>query len=94
MKDPTIAMDSEAEFQLQPPSSMEALELLLGAGLEILHAISSGARQPPASSEQPIQAYGAVIVTWPDEESGEDPSARPIISVSESTPKTLKSALK
>ena len=38
MKDPTIEMDSEAEFQLQPSSSAEALELLLGAGLDRVQA--------------------------------------------------------
>ena len=31
-------MDSEAEFQLQPSSSVEALELLLGAGLDRVQA--------------------------------------------------------
>ena len=36
----------------------------------------------------------STILTWPDEEWGEDPSSRPIISVSESTAKTLKSAFK
>ena len=36
----------------------------------------------------------SAILTWPDEESGEDPSIQPIISVSESTAKTVKSAFK
>ena len=38
MKDSTIAIDSEAGFQLQPSSSVEALELLLGAGLDRVRA--------------------------------------------------------
>ena len=33
-----LPMDSDAEFQLQPSSSMEALELLLGAGLDRVQA--------------------------------------------------------
>ena len=36
----------------------------------------------------------STILTWPDEELGEDPSAQPFISVSESTARTLKSAFK
>ena len=159
-------MDSEAEFQLQPSSSREALELLLGAGLDRVQATNllagssgqrstsqdfgadqrstlsaeeqgshqsaqgstvletlakfgerldsltarvegsdpssstlSGASQTPEPSrdwgdrdvDERLNDYSAIL-TWPDEESGEDPSVRPIISVSESTTKTLKSA--
>ena len=40
-----------------------------------------------------LNDYSAIL-TWPDEESGEDPSVRPTIRVSESTAKTLKSAFK
>ena len=39
-----------------------------------------------------LNDYSAIL-TWPDEESGEDPSIWPTVSVSESTAKTLKSAL-
>ena len=166
-------MDSETEFQLQPSSSGEALELLLGAGLDRVQATNllagssgqrptsqdrgadqrsstrsaeeqgshqsaqgsqfertvpetlakfgerldsltarvegsdpssstlSGASQTPEPSrdwgdrdvDERLNDYSAIL-TWPDEESGEDPSVRPIISVSESTAKTLKSAFK
>ena len=149
-------MDSEAEFQLQPSSSVEALELLLGAGLDRVQQptscleqthrprgpllkIMAGIRDPPrdrqwskattsrlritsssiremlakfgerldsltarvegsdSSSSMPSevsQMSEPSILTWPDEESGEDPSARPLISVLESTAKTLRSAFK
>ena len=43
--------------------------------------------------DEQLNDYSAVL-TWPDEESGEDPSVRPVISMSESTTKTLKSAFK
>ena len=43
--------------------------------------------------EERLNDYSAIL-TWPDEESGEDPSARPLISVLESTAKTLRSAFK
>ena len=61
----------------------------------------SGASQTPEPSgdwgdrdvDERLNDY-STILTWPDEESGEDPSVRLIISVSESTAKTLKSAFK
>ena len=43
--------------------------------------------------EEQLNDY-STILTWPDEESGENPSIWPIISVSESTTNTLKSAFK
>lgn len=168
-------MDSEAEFQLQPSSSVEALELLLGAGLDRVQAanllsgadssgqgpssqdrggdqrsstrsaVEQGSHQPAQSSQfertvlETLAKFGkrldsltarvegsdsssstpsevsrmsepsrdwadrdvderlndySAIITWPDEELGEDPSARPLVSVSESTARTLKSAFK
>ena len=43
--------------------------------------------------EERLNNYSAIL-TWPAEESREDPSTRPLISVSESTARTLKSAFK
>ena len=43
--------------------------------------------------DERLNDYSAIL-TWPDEESGEDPSVQPIISMSESTAITLKSAFK
>ena len=43
--------------------------------------------------DERLNDYSAIL-TWPDEEPGEDPSARPLISMSENTARTLKSAFR
>ena len=43
--------------------------------------------------DERLADYSAIL-TWPDEEPGEDSPMQPVISVSESTAKTLKSAFK
>ena len=64
-KDPTIAMDSEAEFQLQPSSSVEALTLLLGAGLDrvqvanLLFGADSSGQRPSSRDRGGDQVYSA-----------------------------------
>ena len=43
--------------------------------------------------DERLNDYSAIL-TWPDEEPGEDPSARPLISMLENTARTLKSAFR
>ena len=109
-----LPMDSEAKFQLQPSSSVEALELLLGAGLDRVQELTSCLEQThrtrgpllkivawirdPSHDRQRNKATTSwrrvaslKVRCWPDERTVEYPYARPIITVSESTTKTLKS---
>ena len=51
-------MDSEAEFQIQPSSSGEALELLLGAGLDRVQAANLLAGSDSGRSKFPSKAAG------------------------------------
>ena len=70
-------------------------------GSDFLSSKPSGASQTSNPSrdwgerdmDERLNDY-STILTWPDEESGENPSVRHIISVSESTANTLKSAFK
>ena len=65
-----LPMDSKAEFQLQPSSSGEALDMLLGAGLNRVQAtnllVGSLGQRPTSQDRGPDQRSS----TWPVEEQG------------------------
>ena len=69
-------MDSETEFQLQPSSSGEALELLLGAGLDRVQAtnlLAGSSGQRPTSQDRDADLVSRARLSYAGRESGQSP---------------------